>query len=261
MVEARAVGYRAGGTLILDELNAGFPPRRFNIILGPNGAGKSTLLRIAAGLLQPSAGAVWYDDRALATFSVEELARKRAVLSQHVELTFPLPVRDVVLMGRYPYFGRVPTARDREIVERALELVGMVEKRMQHYSTLSGGEQQKVHLARVLAQIWNYDDHAEHKYLFLDEPTTSLDVHYQIHLLDIARDLLEHNCTVVAVLHDLNVAFHYGNAFFLLERGRLVLAADRAPDIPPELIERVFQVRARRVADPVGTDVFWRFSL
>lgn len=261
MAELRGVGYHAGGTLILDAVSTRFRPRRFNVILGPNGAGKSTLLRIATGLVRPTAGAVWYEDRPLATFSTEELACKRAVLSQHVELTFPLPVRDVVLMGRYPHFGRVPTARDREIVDRALELVGIADKGMQSYSTLSGGEQQKVQLARVLAQIWNFDDPADHKYLFLDEPTTSLDVHYQIHMLDIVRGLLEHNCTVVAVLHDLNIAFQYGDAFLLLDGGRPVHEADAADAIPSTLIESVYRVRAHRVIDPLGGGGLWRFTL
>ncbi|HEX7050036.1 MAG TPA: heme ABC transporter ATP-binding protein [Longimicrobiales bacterium] len=261
MAEVEAVRVRAGGTLILDDVSARFQPGRFNVILGPNGAGKSTLLKVATGLLRPSAGEVRYEGRPVSTFTPEALARKRAVLSQHVELAFPLPVQDVVMMGRYPHFRRAPSARDREIVDRALEIVGLDARRTQPYSTLSGGEQQKVQLARVLAQIWNYDDAGEHRLLFLDEPTTSLDIHYQIHLLDIARDLLNHNCTVIAVLHDLNIALHYGDAFFVLDGGRLVHEADRAESIPTELIERVYRVKAYRVEDPANSQALWRFAL
>ena len=164
------------------------------------------------------------------------------------------------MMGRYPHFGRVPSARDREIVQAALELVGMEGKAAQSYPTLSGGEQQKVQLARVLAQIWNYEDPSEPKVLFLDEPTTSLDIHFRIHLLDTTRALLDVNCTVVAILHDLNTAFEYGDAFFLLEEGRVVHDTREEGEIPLPLLERVFQVRARRVADPEGGGV-WRFGL
>jgi iron complex transport system ATP-binding protein len=264
MVEVRGVTFRAGGTLILDDVSVRFQPGRFNVILGPNGAGKSTLLRLATGLAKPTSGDVRYDDKLLDSFEPETLARTRAVLSQHVHLAFPLPVIDVVMMGRYPHYGRVASGHDREIVHRALEMVGMVDKREQAYPTLSGGEQQKVQLARVLAQIWNYDPPAagmprQHRYLFLDEPTSSLDVHYQIHLLDIARGLLEHDCTIVAILHDLNVAFEYGNHFVLLENGRLALEAERAADIGADELERVFRVRARRIDD--GDRIFWRFSL
>lgn len=261
MADVRDVRYQVGDALILDDITLSFRPNSFNVILGPNGAGKSTLLRIATGLLQPTSGDVRYGDRAVADLPASALARERAVLSQRVELAFPLGVEDVVLMGRYPHYGRTPAARDREIVDRALELVGMTSKRRQLYPTLSGGEQQKVQLARVLAQIWNYDEPREHKYLFLDEPTTSLDVHYQIHLLDVARELLQYDCTIVAILHDMNVAFHYGDAFFVLSGGRLVHEADSAEEIPAELIERVFQVQAHQATDPANGQAFWRFSL
>jgi iron complex transport system ATP-binding protein len=168
------------------------------------------------------------------------------------------------MMGRYPHYGRVPTTHDRDIVERALEIVGMSEKRDQPYPTLSGGEQQKVQLARVLAQIWNYDPPPPgatraRRTLFLDEPTSSLDVHYQLHLLDVARGLLDYDCTVVAILHDLNIAFEYGEHFVLLERGRAVHEAERAGDIGQAELERIFRVRAHRVNDDGRT--FWRFSL
>ncbi len=261
MVEVVDVNYRAGGNLILDSVTARFRRGRFNVILGPNGAGKSSLLKIATGLLRPSNGTVTYDGEPVGSFAPAELARRRAVLSQHVELAFPLPVRDVVLMGRYPHYGRSPAGRDVEIVERALEMVGMQDRREQHYPTLSGGEQQKVQLARVLAQIWSADDTGDHKYLFLDEPTANLDVHYQIHLLDVARDLLAHECTIVAILHDLNVAFHYGDAFFLMDGGRVAKEADHSLELTKDLIERVFRVTAHRLSDPESREDFWKFTI
>ena len=263
MVELRQVGYHVGDVRILDDVSVRFRPGRFNVILGPNGAGKSTLLRLATGLVRPTEGEVTYDDQPVASFSAERLARMRAVLSQHVELAFPLPVRDVVLMGRYPHYGRVPRALDREVVRHTLELVGMSHKAAQSYDTLSGGEQQKVQLARVLAQIDAGGSGAKpsHRYLFLDEPTSNLDVHYQLWLLDVARGLLARDCTVVAILHDLNVALEYGDHFLLLDAGRVALEAERADDIPPDVVERVFRVRARRVGGTEGERGYWRFTL
>jgi iron complex transport system ATP-binding protein len=264
MVELRGVSYRVGDARILDGVDVRFRPGKFNVVLGPNGAGKSTLLRIATGLAHPTAGSVLYDERPIGTFAMTELARKRAVLSQHVDLAFPLPAIDVVMMGRYPHYERSATAHDRDIVRRALEMVGMTEKSRQVYPTLSGGERQKIQLARVLAQIWNYDEplpggHRPHRLLFLDEPTTSLDVHYQIHLLDVARSLLDYDCTVIAILHDLNVALEYGQHFILLEGGRVALDVEDPGLIGQEELERIFRVRARRVDD--GERGFWRFSL
>lgn len=261
MVELTSVRYEAGGTLIINDVSVRFRPSRFNVILGPNGAGKSTLLQIATGLRRPASGEVRYDGRPVSAFAPDALARVRAVLSQRIDLAFALPVEDVVLMGRYPHYGRVPTSHDRAIVDHALEVVGLTDKRRQAYPTLSGGEQQKVHLARVLAQIWCYNEPHAPSYLFLDEPTSSLDIHYQIHLLDIARDLLAHDCTVIAVLHDLNVAFQYGDAFLLLDQGRVACDVDRVEDISTELIERVFRVRAARVDDPETGQRFLRFAL
>lgn len=260
MVELRGVHYRANGAHIVRGVSLAFRKNRFNVILGPNGAGKSTLLRLATGLVEPSEGEVLYDGRRAGDIGVAGLARRRAVLSQHVELAFPLSVEDVVLMGRYPHYARVPTPRDREIVTQALELVEMSRFRTRSYPTLSGGEQQKVQLARVLAQIWTDDAHPEPKYLFLDEPTSNLDVYYELHLLDTARTLLGRACTVVAILHDINEALRYGDAFFVIDQGTLALEADHASEISAELIERVFRVQARWAVDRDTGEGFWRFG-
>jgi iron complex transport system ATP-binding protein len=276
MVELRGIGYHVGDVAILDDVTVRFQPGRFNVILGPNGAGKSTLLRIAAGLLRPSAGEVLYDGVRVESIGDERLARRRAMLSQHIELAFPLSAEDVVLMGRYPHYGRAPRAIDREIVRHTLALVEMTAKAGQAYDTLSGGERQKVQLARVLAQIWRdaevqvppfdvaqgwrsaRDD--EPRVLFLDEPTSNLDVHYQLWLLDLARDLLAHDCTVVAILHDLNVALEYGQHFLLLNAGRVAVEAERPDDLTPAIVETVFRVRARRVAASASDPAYWRFT-
>lgn len=259
MIAITDVAYDAGGVRIIDRASVRFLGGAFNVILGPNGAGKSTLLKIATGLVRPTEGGVTYGDTPLATIPSDILARRRAVLSQTVDLAFALTVRDVALMGRYPYYGRVPRTADTTIVDRALELVGLSHKCDQAYPTLSAGERQKAQLARVLAQIWNYDDASEHRYLFLDEPTSSLDLHYQIQILNIARDLLQHDCTVIAILHDLNVACEYGDHFIVLDQGRVVAEVDDANGLSPELIDRVFRVRSYRVPDPERGVAVWRF--
>jgi iron complex transport system ATP-binding protein len=266
MAELRGVRHVAGGTTILDDVSLRFRAGAFNVILGPNGAGKSTLLRAATGLLRPSAGSVLLDGRPVREYEPAELARKRAVLSQHVELAFPLPVREVVLMGRYPHYARVPAPRDLAIVDEALALVGMHGRRQQPYPTLSGGEQQKVQLARVLAQIWSGGaggggDTPPHRYLFLDEPTSSLDIHYQLQLLRVVRELPGHDCTVIAVLHDLNLAFEHADHVVLMDRGRIAWKGDARGEPPAALLERVFGVRARKVEDPASTHGIWRFAL
>jgi iron complex transport system ATP-binding protein len=259
MVELSHVTHHAGGATLLDDVSVAFRENKFNVIVGPNGAGKSTLMRIASGLMRPSSGMVKYLAEEISSLSREALARRRAVLSQNVELAFALTVEDVVLLGRFPHYGATPAEADRRIVSRTLEEIGLVDKRKQPYPTLSGGEKQKVQLARVLAQIWRDDDSSEdHRVLFLDEPVTGLDVHYQIHILDSARAMLDSGCTVIAVLHDLNLAFDYADAAFVMNRGKVVLETDNARDISSSLIEEVFNVAVRQVGAGESAHM-WRF--
>jgi iron complex transport system ATP-binding protein len=254
MVELTDVRYRVGGATILDGVSLRFRENRFNVIAGPNGAGKSTLMKVASGLMQPTSGTVMYDGVPVSDIDPEALARKRAVLSQSVELAFGLTVEDVVLIGRFPHYGAAPARIDFEIVERAIEAVNLSDKRKQPYPTLSGGEKQKAQLARILAQLWGNEESKANRVLFLDEPVTGLDIHYQIHILDIAKQMLGENCTVIAILHDLNVAFEYADQVIVIDRGRIAYETDDSSTIPADLIERVFSVRAAKVGD------YWRFA-
>jgi iron complex transport system ATP-binding protein len=256
MLELVDAGYRVGGTTIVADLSLAFASHRFNIVLGPNGAGKSTLLRLAAGVLMPSTGSVCYEGIDTRTLSAEDLAMRRAVLSQRMAIAFPLPVNDVVLLGRYPHYRQTPSAHDRDVVMQALDLVGMTARRHQSYDTLSGGEQQKVQLARVLAQIWPADASSDERYLFLDEPTSNLDIRYQLQVLHVARNMLGQRITVVAILHDFNTALQHGDAFFLLDHGRLVHQTTDAATITEPLIDRIFGVRSSRQQSP-----HWTFAI
>jgi iron complex transport system ATP-binding protein len=259
-VRLEHVSWSAGRTKILNDVTLEFPARCFNVILGPNGAGKTTLIRTAAGRTRRlEQGTISYWGAPLASFDTDALARRRAVLSQQIEMAFPLTVEDVVMMGRYPHYRRSPEARDREIVSEALALVEMTERRHQLYPTLSGGERQKTQLARVLAQVWREEGTLEQTVLFLDEPTTSLDIHFQLQLLATARTFLRRGATIVASLHDLNLAFDFGDRFFVVDGGRLVHEADSSEAMPQEMIERVYRVKTDRVV--VGDKARWYFRV
>jgi iron complex transport system ATP-binding protein len=253
------VSWGAGGVQILNDVNLEFAHGRFNVILGPNGAGKSTVIRVAAGRLQPDTGNVFCWGKPLTSFDADVLARRRSVLSQQIEMAFPLPVEDVAMMGRYPHYRSAPQQRDREIVNAALALVEMTDRRRQPYPTLSGGERQKTQLARVLAQVWQEEGAPEETILFLDEPTTSLDLHFQLQLLATAKSFLRRGATIIASLHDLNLAFDFGDRFFIMDGGRLVHEADAPCAVPQELIERVYRVNAERIA--AGDRTRWFFGL
>src|SRR5206468_4796831 len=170
--------------------------------MGANGAGKSTLLKLLAGDLKPSAGKIWWEKKEISDYSKKELAVQRAVLSQHYNISFPITVQEIVMMGRYPHFSSNPGEVDLAICREAMDLMSVREFAERDYNTLSGGEAQKVQMSRVLAQVW---DAQNEKILYLDEPVSHLDVRFQHQLLRAAKDWCRNQTTVIAILHDINL--------------------------------------------------------
>lgn len=241
-IHLEQVHWSIGGAPILAPTSLAFVAEKMSVILGPNGAGKSTLMRIAAGRLKPTGGRVLYGDRDVSDIDARVLARQRAFLSQHVEIDFAITVEEVVLMGRYPHFSRAPGREDRRIVDAALELVGMAARRRQIYPTLSGGEQQRVQLARVLAQVWSDEAQPSSRIVFLDEPIASLDVHHQLQILEIVRGLIAKGCTIILTLHDLNLAMRYGDRLVFLRDGSLRDVVEEPGDVSADLVKHIFDV-------------------
>src|SRR5690348_553303 len=185
MLEARNLTFRVGNKTLISDVSVSFAPGRLHLLIGPNGAGKSTLIKILARLLRPQAGKVEYEGKDVQHASEADLAKRRAVLSQAVEVAFPLSVREVVMMGRYPHFGGRPGPVDQEVVIEMMEYFDVTEFADRDYLTLSGGERQRVNFARILAQLWRTEHQAGPgcRYLFLDEPLTFLDIRHQIDFL------------------------------------------------------------------------------
>ena len=154
MLTATNITYRVGSRELLSNVSADFPAGKLHLIVGPNGAGKSTLIKVLARLLSPNAGTVAYGNEDAAKVSELDLARRRAVLSQAVEVAFPLSVREIIMMGRYPHFASRPRAVDEAVVDELMDLVEVTDFAGRNYQTLSGGERQRVNFARVLAQLW-----------------------------------------------------------------------------------------------------------
>jgi iron complex transport system ATP-binding protein len=252
---------RAGGREIVSGISTVFEAGLLHVIVGPNGSGKSTFLKAFSGDWRPQSGTVFYDGVPLSDLDKTSLARRRAVMSQLPELHFPLGVDEIVLMGRYPHFSFQPSARDKEICREAMERLGISALAGRDYLTLSGGERQRVQFARALAQIWDAPaaDAAYAgvtstgcRYLFLDEPVSSLDIRYQHQLLQIARSLLTENIVLIAVLHDLNLALQYGDRILFLKEGRIAAAGPSPGIVTPALIREIFDVPAQLVDNPFG---------
>jgi ABC-type cobalamin/Fe3+-siderophores transport system ATPase subunit len=199
------------------------PPGSLFAIVGPNGSGKSTLLKLLLGLLAPAAGQVRFEGRPLAEWGRRELARRIGVVPQAEELVFPVSVRELVAMGRYPHLGpwRPEGPADRHAIEQAMLRCGILDLAARPLSTLSGGERQRARIARALAQ--------EPGTLVLDEPTASLDVRHEMAIFELLRELTtQGGATVVLVTHNLNLAARYATEILLLDRGRP--AAHGPPD-------------------------------
>jgi len=236
---AAGISLTLTGARLLDGIDLEIHPGQVTAVLGPNGAGKTSLLRLLSGELASDSGAVTLSGRPLAEWGHAERARSLAVLPQQSLLDFPFTAEEVVMLGRTPH--ATGAAMDREIVTRALKAVDLDYLARRDYTRLSGGEKQRVHLARVLAQIWD-EERWTPRYLLLDEPTASFDLAHQRMTLDIVRDLAAQGVGVLMVLHDLNLAARCADQMVLMRCGTIAFSGDPEDVLTVAAIRDVFQV-------------------
>ena len=253
MLQATNVTFRVGDKALISEVSLQFQPARLHLIIGPNGAGKSTLIKVLARLLHPQTGTIEYEGRDVQAASEADLAKRRAVLSQAVEVAFPLSVREVVMMGRYPHFGGRPGPSDERIVDELMQFFDVEEFRERDYQTLSGGERQRVNFARVLAQLWRTTLQSSGangsgatpacRFLFLDEPLTFLDIRHQIDFMKKVRSFTDApDVVTVGVVHDLNLAGRFADQLVLMNHGKIVAAGSAVEVLTRQNIRNVFGV-------------------
>jgi iron complex transport system ATP-binding protein len=242
------ITFRVGAKVLISEISASFAPGGLHLIVGPNGAGKSTLVKVLARLLRPQTGTVEYEGADVSQASEAELAKKRAVLSQAIEIAFPLTVREVVMMGRYPHFSGRPGPTDERIVDEVMQHFDVTEFKDRYYQTLSGGERQRVNFARVLAQLWDDGFVDSCRYLFLDEPLTFLDIRHQIDFMKRIRSFTDAaDVVTVGVVHDLNLAARFADQIVMLHSGRIIAHGTPAEVLTTHRIEQVFGVEPTMV--------------
>jgi len=242
------ITFRVGSKELISDISASFAPGRLHLLVGPNGAGKSTLVKVLARLLRPQIGTVEYEGADVSHATEAELAKRRAVLSQAIEIAFPLTVREVVMMGRYPHFSGRPGPTDERIVDEVMQHFDVIEFKQRYYQTLSGGERQRVNFARVLAQLWRDGSDASCRYLFLDEPLTFLDIRHQIDFMKRIRSFTQAGDVVtVGVVHDLNLAARFADQILMLNGGRVVAGGSPAQVLTTKQIEQVFGVEPTMV--------------
>ncbi|MGF1448846.1 MAG: heme ABC transporter ATP-binding protein [Opitutales bacterium] len=241
MIRVDQLSFARGRRHILDAVSLDVQPGRITAVIGPNGAGKSTLLKILSGELAPASGDILWDDRPFDRWPRRELAQRFAVLPQHSSMTFDFAVEEIVWMGRTPHRRTSNPEKDAQIVTHALERLDLLSFRYRLYTRLSGGERQRVHLARVLAQIWEPLPDLP-RYCFLDEPTSSLDLKHQHAILRQARELADRGAGVFVVLHDLSLVRRYADHVLTLKDGRSAGFGPVDEQLTRERLETVFEV-------------------
>lgn len=218
MIKGNKITYSHKKFPILNGVNISVEYGELLVIVGPNGAGKSTLLNVLANEINKGNNDVLFKNKKFDEWNIKELAYNKAKFSQHNSNDIPLSTEDVVLMGRYPYFHANPNLEDREVVKNVMHEVDILDLKNRNYNTLSGGEKQRTHLARVLAQLQN---DSTHKLLFLDEPLNNLDVKHQHKVLHTIKKFTKKGNTAIVVLHDLNLAGQFADNVLLMKRGKV----------------------------------------
>ena len=235
------VSLSMGSKKIISKISLTINPGEVLAVLGPNGAGKSSVFKVIAGEYNHYKGQVTLNNQPLTDYSANQRAKMMGVLPQSSQLAFAFSVFEVVLLGRLPHStGR---KKDREIAFAAMEKADVLHLSQALYPSLSGGEKQRVQLARVLCQIWQESVEGG-RYLLLDEPTSALDLSHQHHTLALARELAAQGVGVLSILHDLNLAAQYADKVLLLGKGKVI---DQGP------VERV--MTAAKITDLYGIDV------
>ncbi|MYS93147.1 MULTISPECIES: ABC transporter ATP-binding protein [Streptomyces] len=243
---ARGVTVGYGARTVIDDLDVAVPPGVITTIIGPNGCGKSTLLRTLSRLLKPSSGTVVLDGDDIARLRTRDVARKLGLLPQAPVAPEGLTVADLVARGRHPHQSwlRQWSSDDADVVERALAMTGVSDLADRPVDALSGGQRQRVWISMTLAQGTDL--------LLLDEPTTYLDLAHAVDVLDLVDDLHESGCTVVMVLHDLNLAARYSDNLVVMRAGSILAQGHPRDVLTAELLHEAFGLHAKVIDDPVG---------
>ncbi len=246
-VEVRKLSYRYGHSRILENVSFTVATGTFFIIIGPNGSGKTTLMRILAGHLRPNRGKVFILGKNIRTYSRRQLACKMAYLPQLTRLDFPMSVKDLVLMGRSPHLGMLglESEQDHRLAENAMRYTNVLDLAQRRMDQLSGGEQQRVLIARAICQ--------QPEIILLDEPTAALDLAHQVAVMDLMERLKEEkNIMVVMISHDVNLAAMYADRLLLLKQGGILGLGPPSEVLHHEFLEKAYGCPVLVTESPLG---------
>lgn len=245
MIVANNISVQIAGNYLLKHINFTVKPAELVVILGPNGAGKSTLLKALTDDIKLTSGHITLNSQPMDHYSLDELAQIRSVLTQHYDMEFPFNVSDVINMAHYPHRHHIDTHTFTQYAHNTMQQLGIDHLAHHSFPTLSGGEKQRVQLARAICQILPSIKAAQPCYLLIDEPTASLDIHHQYEVMKQAKSLANMGVGVVAVIHDLALAASYADRVYVLNQAELVKTGNAQHVLSAKTIKQVYTVNAK----------------
>lgn len=246
MYQASDIWFRIRDRIILQDVSLTIQPGEFTAVVGPNGAGKSTLLKALAYEKTNFQGEVKINGKSAKSYSAKSLSLIRAVLPQSSNVQFAFTAERIVQLGRHAH--RSTKAQNQQIVDEVMELTSTLEFKDRNYMTLSGGEKQRVQMARVLAQVW--EETVYPRYILLDEPTSNMDIAQQQQLFSLAKMVCKRNIGVMAIVHDLNQAVQFADTLYFLRDGKITASGDAKNVFTKSNIEETFCCRVNVYHDP-----------
>jgi len=241
ILSLKNVSYMVNNKEINKDISINISPSDIVSVIGPNGSGKTTLLRLIANEINPSSGHILFQGKNLSNWNIDCLSKQRAVLPQNGYISFPFKVKEIIEMGRYPFRFDIPKNKNQRIVDNLIDIFDLDVFKNRDYTTLSGGEKQRVQLARVFSQIWSESD-CSNKLLILDEPTSFLDVNHQKQLFQIINIFKRKGLTIVMVLHDINQAISNANKIVMLKNSKLIQFGNTRDVITLKNLKKVFDI-------------------
>lgn len=251
MIKLNHLSFAYGTRSILENVDLTIFEPGFYGILGPNGSGKTTLLKLICGILVPTQGSILMDQVDMKRWNRKEMAKHIAYVPQHFNLNYDFKVEEVVAMGRHPYHNSFDslTKEEYHMIDHALELTGLTGFKQRSINKLSGGEMQRVIIARALVQ--------DTPVIILDEPVSNLDIHYQKEIITLLQDIaVSQNKLIITVLHDINIGMNYCDKVYLIQDGKIVFGEPKEI-LTLELIESIYKTKVHMVQNDGQSIVYW----
>ena len=255
-IKATQVSLSRGNRWLLNDIKLEIECGQILGVIGPNGSGKTTLLNLLAGDFPASNGEIYYENLLINDYTLIDRAKYRSVMSQRQEIVFSYTVKEIIEMGIVGEYGIDRDTHTTDRLQNIIELLQLEELKDRNVRTLSGGEQQRVHIARALVQIWQEKSYPDPRFLLLDEPTSSLDLAHEIQVLEILRAEVKKGLGVMVVFHDLNLTAHFADKIALISEGKIAAYGTPEQVLEPEILSNIYGLAMTVSKKPLRVSYF-----